>query len=505
MKKFLILGMLGALALAWLAYNAPFADGAFANNAPTATPRATRVRKPKPTVTATPVPESIDEASAANEPEISPVSPGAMTSQIVVFNPDTSGAATVQIDIYDSAGNVAYTTTVTVNANGAKIITLPSSLGTNFQGSAAISSDKNIQALAVAANGTNTARDAYEGMSAPATNLVVPFARHLAANTQNSILAIQNTTASAADVYVTFYDATGSAATAAITQSLSAHQPLYLNTNTIFPSATFTGSIGITSTQNIAAALQTRYFKDTGAIRALASGNQDTIVYLNALQRKLNATGVPQSWTEIFVRNNGTNATDITIEFFTNAGASLGTQTASAVPANGSAQFLLNDSAFALLGSSYAGWAKISSTGEPLVASSIAVISKGKRMTSVDGLANAQVTTRYVCGDTSRNATQTSQLTLLNTEARNAKVLVRLYDPNSGAQVAQATIILLPRAATTIKLSDPLFAAAGTNFQGMTLVRAKGTTPPKIIAAVTNPYGSSKLTGTTGYVCGALP
>lgn len=505
MKRLLLFGILSLAALALLFSNLPLTDNALAQTAPTATTRPTRVRPPK----ATPTPEPTetaepDESDAEADAELAPVAPGAMTSQIVVFNPDTTGSATVQIDIYKGDGTVAYTTTEFLSPNGAKIITLPNSLGANFQGSAVISSDKNVQALAVSASANNSARDAYEGWSAPATNLIFPFARHLANDTQNNIVAIHNPNASSANVTLTFYNTDGSQAHQQ-NAVIPARQPFYLNTNDIFPSATFTGSITLEANQEIAAALQARYTKDTAALRARTVDEQDTRVYLNRVERKINAKGVPQNWSEIFARNSGTNATDITVEFFTNAGASLGAQTVTGVPANGAAQFLLNTDTFASLGNNFVGWAQVSSSGEPLGVSALSVLNKGKSLMGVDGLANSQLNTRYVCGNTARSATENTQLTLLNTEARNAKVVVRLFDPNTGAKLAQTTFKLTPNAATTVKFSDALFAGAGSNFVGMTLVQAKGATPPKIIAMVSNPFGSSKQIGTTGYLCSALP
>lgn len=505
MKRFLIVGMLGAFVILLLAINAPYTVNAFVKATPTPTPRATRIRKPKPTATPQPVaPQPDSAADSAKAAEISPTAPGAMTSTIIVFNPDTSGSAIVQIEIYNSAGSIAHTTTETISPNGAKLITLPGALGTNFQGSAVISSDKNVLALALAANGSNSARDAYESMNAPATNLTIPFARHLAMDTQNSILAIHNTTASSADAQITFYNADGDIVNQQ-SAVLSANQPLYLNTNSIFPNGTFVGSIKITASQNIVAALQARYYQDTASLRALTAGEQDTTVFLNRAERKLNAASVAVNWSEIFARNSGANPANITLELFDAAGASLGTHTTpNPVPPNGSAQFFLNEPAFASLGNNYVGYARVTSS-EPLGASALSVLNGGRRLTEIDGLANAQLKSRYVCGDTARTPTQNSQLTLLNTEARNAKVLVRLYDPNTGAKLVQTKIILPPNAVTTVKLSDVIFAAAGTNFQGMTIVQARGATPPKIVASVANPYGSKKLTGTTGYLCSAIP
>lgn len=506
-KQLFSIGIFGALAIALIAFNLPIANNVLAQVAPAATARATRVRQPKSTVTPEPTAtsqpqESDDAADAEADAELAPVAPGAMTSQILLFNPDTLGSATAQLDIYDSAGAVAYTTTEFISSNGAKLITLPNTLA-NFQGSAVISSDKNIQAIALTTNKNKNSRDAYESMSAPATNLTFPFARHLSDHTQNSILAIYNATGANANATITFYNADGSQARQQTTP-LAAHQSFYLNTDTIFSGEPFTGSVTLDSTQNIVAALQTRYIQDTAAIRALTMDELDTLVYLNRVERKINAKGIPQNWSEIFARNNGANATDIAIEFFSTTGASLGIHTASAVPANGSAQFLLNDAAFNSLGASFIGWAKITAS-EPLGVSALSASAKAKRLTGVDGLPNAQLNSRYVCGDTARSATENSQLILLNTEARNAKVIVRLFDPNTGAKLTQTRVKLAPHAATTVKFSDNLFAAAGTDFHGIAIIHTRGATPPKISASISNPSGSNKLTGTTEYLCAPLP
>ncbi len=505
MKRFLILIIPSLTALALLLSQLPFTLNVLAQAAPTATARPTRVRQPKATATPEPIATAEpDEANAeADSAELAPIAPGAMTSQIVVFNPDTTGSATVQIEIYDSAGAAVFTTIETISPNGAKIIALPNTLGANFQGNAVISSDKNVQALALAANGANSARDAYEGVSAPALQLTFPLARHLADDTQNSILAIQNTAAANANVTLTFYNADGTIAHQQ-NETLAARGSFYLNTNALFSGSPFTGTVTLASTQKIVAALQTRYFKDTAAVRALAANEQDTLVYLNSVERKVNGKGAGQNWSEIFARNNGANAADITIEFFKMDGSPAGAQTAADVPANGLAQFLLNDAAFAALGNAFVGWAKVTST-EPLGVSTFGVMNKGKRLSGVDGLANSQVNTRYVCGNTARSATENTQLALLNTEARNAKILVRLFDPNTGAKLMQTTVKLAPYAAATLNFSDSLFAAAGSNFRGMTFVKAKGKTPPKIIASVGNPYGGAKVAGATGYMCSALP
>jgi hypothetical protein len=519
-RRILLFGLLGLLA-------AFFVFGAMVNAAPPAqqneatTPKATRdpIRQATRRATrglealitpeATAAPETGTDAGTDADAEaeagaISPVAPGAMTSEIVIFNPDTSGTATVRVEIYNASGVVAYSKTVTVSANGAQLVTLPASLSTNFQGGAQISSDKNVQALVVGSNANKTARDSYEGTMAPALDVTLPFVRHLAASTQNTLLAIQNTTDSAASVAVTFHNLDGSTANSQ-NLNIAAHRSAYLNTDALFPSGTFVGSARMVSDQNIAVAAQSLYYKDTAAFSGTRASDGDTTLFLNHAERKLNGGGTPLNWSEIFVRNNGSNATDITLDFYSAAGALVTSSTAPSVAPDGTAQYILKDALFDALGASYSGWIKIRSSGEPLTATSLQALDKGKRLYSVNALANSAMGTRYVCGDTSRMATQNSRISILNADgAATAKVIVRLYNQTTGAKIVQTKVSIPPNSAGLVLLSDTKFAAAGTNYQGMTLVQAKGAAPPKLVVTVDNPFGSAKPSGTTGYACSKL-
>lgn len=490
MKQRLFL-ILGALLLAFVFANA------FVNAAPPA-------QDPAPKTT-TPEPLSIgEEQESAEAAELAPVAPGQMTSTILIFNPDSSGEATVQLDIYDASGAVAYTTTVQVAKNGMKMVALPGSLGNGFKGGAQISSDKNVQAIVIGANSSKTARDEYEGNLAPSLEVSLPLVRHLAANTQNTVLAIQNTTANDATVNLTLYNADGSTAQSEELE-IAAHQSAYRSTNTFFPSGTFVGSARITSDQNIAVTAQTMYFKDTAAFYGANVGDSDMTLFLNQAERKINGVNVAVNWSEIFVRNNGENPTNITLDFYALTGELVSSFSANDVAPNGSAQFLLNDAGYAALGNAFSGWVKISSSSEPIAATALNVLNKGNRLYSINASAAPNIGKRYVCGDVSRQPTQNSQLKILNTDSSvNAKVIVRLFDKETGAKVAQAKFKIPANHSATVLMSDTKFAAAGTNYQGMALVYAKGATPPKIQVNVNAPFGDPKLKGTTGYACSKM-
>lgn len=519
MKRIFTFAVLGALLASFLALNAFVNAAPPRQDPPPAAPRATRdpiqqatrrARRGVPPINVPPAasaPEPVlegEDEESISAAEVNPRAPGPMSSQIVIFNPDTSGAATVRLDVYNAAGAVAYTTNLTVSPNGMKLVPLPGSLGANFQGGAEISSDKNVQALVVGANANNTARDSYEGAMSPAQDVTLPFVRHLAVNTQNTILAIQNTTANNAGITVRFYNPDGSVAN---TQNLNivAHQSAYLNTNSIFLGNAFTGSVRVTSDQDVAVAAQTLYYQDTAALSGADASESDTVLLLNEAARKINGGGVPVNWSEIFVRNNGTNATNVTLDFYSLTGALVTSFPPNAVAPDGMAQFLLKDAAYDALGNNFTGWVKISSSGEPVSATSLQVLSKGKRMYSVNGLVEDGLGTRYVCGNTLRMTTQNSRLSILNTDAvKTAKAIVRLYNQDTGAKVVQTKVTVPPNSTITVLLSDSKFASAGTNYQGMALVQVNGASPAQVVVSASTPYGSKKLTGTTGYSCSPL-
>jgi hypothetical protein len=501
MKRIFIFFLLATLALGFVAQSL----NAHASTLQDPTPKPTRVRtripKKTPPPAATPIPDTSAEPQPEESAAIPPTSPGAMTSQILIFNPDPAGDATVQLDVYNTSGAVSYSTTTTIARNGAKLVSLPGSVGANFQGGAQISSDKNVQAIVIGSNVTKSALDAYEGSSTPALDVTLPFVRHLTANTQNSILSIQNTTETTANITLTLYNSNGAMATQQ-NAALAAHQIVYYNTNSLINAPPFVGSARVTSDQNVAVAMQALYFRDTAALIGMTASEMDTTVFLNQAQRKVNGASIVTNWSEIFAHNNGANPTDITIEFYSPTGALVTSQTASAVPVNGTAQFLLNDVGFAALGNNFNGWAKITSSGEPLAVSALQVLGQGKRLYGTNGVAGTGTSTRYVCGDAERNTTENSTISILNLDpVASPRVQIKLFNPTTGAKVAAYTVKVAPGSLTNVLLSSTPFANAGTAYQGMAIVQAKGVTPSQLIVTVNNPYANPKPSGTSGYTC----
>ncbi len=505
-----LLGTMGAFVLVLLLALSSLAAAA---------PAAKNTPVPHQALTATPVPSSPDDGGAGaadNAPDLdvgaaalAPVNPGPMTSKILVFNLDTL-AATVSIKIVKPDGSTVYTfPNFTVAKNGAVAKALPSSIPSPFKGSAVVSSDKNVQAFVTDFNGANTARDEYGGSVSPRANLVLPFVRHLAPNTQNSIIAVQNTSGGPANITLNLFNQSGTAVATQTINSVASNASAYFDTNTIFPSGTFIGSAEISAGGvPLAASEQTRYLKDTASFRALSAGlapagDEGTKLYDGFVERQKNSSGVVTRWSELYARNDGGAPTNITVKFYSSAGLLMtaATKTRSPVPPKGLAQFLTNAAEFSVLTKStsyFKGWAVItSSNSQPMTLYALAARSSGTQLFGTSGIASTG--TRFACGDALRIGTpsQYSMINIVNPggTGTSANVTIQVYKP-SGAPGGTKSITVGVNKLMSVSLSDSAFSTAGA--EGLAVVKSTGANPAPIFASVFTPFGSG---GVTSYNC----
>jgi uncharacterized protein YcfL len=428
-----------------------------------------------------------------------------MTSSVFLFNPDTSGSASVTLRILDQTGAEVFNKFYTVPKDAAILVTLPNSLGSGFKGAALVSSDKNVFAIVTDANSSQSARDLYEGSVNPSSTLTLPLFRHLAADTGNSIIAVQNTSNSPANITLHWYNASGAEINSQTASSVPALASTYFDTNSLFPSSTFIGSAKITADQNVAATLQTHFIKDTASFRGLAATDDGTTLYLNLVERKVSNNGTAKSWNETYVRNNGNADTDITVQYFSSAGTPVSTKTTSGVHANGMAQFWTNDPSYSDLGNSFKGWAKITSSTQPVSAYSLEAQGKGNRLFGINAVSQTLGGVSFACGDVLRTANQNSKINILNLGGSDANVRIRVYRPSDGAVLVNTTIPVAANSVGTATLSDAAFAAAGSNYEGLAIVTSTGASPPQLVVSVNTPYlTSGKANGVTSYTCNKL-
>ncbi len=452
-------------------------------------------------VTAAPNPPPPHSSSAP-----AAVSPGTMTSRVYVFNPDTSGTANVSLQVLKTDGTVAYSfPNFTIPANGGVVKTLPSSITSPFAGSAVVSSDKKVQAYVIDANGANTALETYEGTTTPANILGFSLVRHLAAGTQRSLIAVQNTSSKAGNVTLELFDPTGKSVLSTNPVAIQPSASAYFNTDSLVATGTFTGSalIYADTGMNIAAAEQTEYALDTASFRGLSSADMATAVYVPFVERGLDASGAVQNWSEIYVRNNGDGPTDVTANFYSAAGTPALTVTRTGVPSNGLAQFLVSDSEFAALtssSSSFSGWLKLTSSAQPIAAGVLDAQSGGSRLFGMNSLPAGQLGTSFVCGDTFRisNPAQTTTLNIVNADAASATVTLKLFKASTGSVVVTKTYTVGSNKLQTLILSDAAFRGAGTGFEGPALITATGA---NVLVSANTSYGSG---GVMSYNCTKL-
>lgn len=467
------------------------------------TPRPTRDRTANPRATktpqATPEPNAIVESTPdPNTPDDNDAS-ALLSSQLVIVNPGSNGAARVTVNFFDLQGAIAYSDTLRIRANGAALLKAPPELGSDFLGSARSVSNQRVQALVVDSNGAGTASDAYEASNITANTLTLPFVLHNTTVPAHSLIAVQNTSALGADATFTAYDTDGNEILAH-PFTLAPHASVYLDTRDLIGANAFLGSARITADRRLAAVELTAFAQDTASIRALAASEANARLVIPLLERKRNAKRGPVAWSQVYVRNEGDAPTDITLRVFTAQGARQLNVTRANVPAGGMAVFDLRADEFQWLGRKFVGWARLGSTNKtPLTAYAFLARAQGKQRMATGAFAPARVKGRSVCGDVRVTAKQTSVLSLLNTDPkRPARVQLRFYNSADGALIAEWVREIAPKTQIRIAPTDGL----PQNFRGIALLNADPEFSRKVVASVVTQTHSGKRTTTArGYVC----
>lgn len=471
----------------------------------TSTRRPTRDRTTNPRRTKTPetatAPSATPEATAEPIPQTDDSASALMTSQLLVFNTGSRKKAQVNFTLFDAQGDIAYETAFRIKKNGAKIVSVPESLGDGFLGSARIVAKGRVQALVLENNG-GTASDAYEVTNVTSPTLTLPYLRHgttaLDSTAHNSIIAIQNVTAFSTEATLTAFDEQGGIA---LTHPVTVppRAAVFLNTNDLFGATNFLGSARITASQRLAAVELASSNRDTASLRALTEQNEGARLIVPIVEHK-RAKGGLVAWSQIYVRNNGDAPSDITLKFMTANGKAKHSVTRSNIPAGGLAIFDLSTAEFQTLGKKYAGWGDVSSSADtPLMAHAFVTRGRGKQWVGVGALARQGVNEKNVCGDLRVTAKQNSVLTLLNPRAKQkALVRLRLYNHDDGALVADVQREIAPNSQLIITSKNGLPA----NFQGIAVMSADKQFSRSVVATVlTQTRKNKNESSTRGYVC----
>jgi len=233
---------------------------------------------------------------------------------------------------------------------------------------------------------------------------------------------------------------------------------------------------------------------------ALGSADYGSESYLNWIERSGNGGGI-DSWSEVYVRDGGSAATTVNINYY-NADGSLQDSQSRTIAANG---FALFDTRLdGALGTGFTGYARVTQNGsEPLGVAWLEANNGGARLAGFNGLPASHYASRWACADARRFDTDPAQYTyfqIVNVDAAAANVSISLYDPLSGALKASNTLTLAPGNQANVNLKSSSYNAAGASYDGLALVQS--TNGKRL---VTDAFTSYDALGQTGYNCTALP
>ncbi len=464
----------------------------------TTNPRATRT----PEASETPLPAeptATDTAAPIDANKNAPIAPGPLTSQLLILNPDRGGTAKVTVNVFDSSGAVAFSDAFKLKENGAKLVTLPKSVGNDFLGSARVTANRRVQALVLDSNADNTASDTYEVSALKSNAVTLPFVRHLTNTTQNTLIAIQNTFAESTDATFRAYDETG-AEILSHPVTIPANASAYLNTDELFGAIQFVGSARITANHPIVASALSSYMQDTASLRALHDTEASARVIVPGIERKQRKDGIINAWNEMYIRNNGNAPTDITVAYYNQKGQLKTTVTRTNVPAGGLAMLDSKQAELDALGKKFAGWANVTSSNDtPLAIAALAARARGKQLVGINARARERVTGRAVCGDVRISSEQKSVLTIVNTvRGKKARVRVRFYSHAEGAPLGETEVEIAPNGIFRLTAKNGL----PNNFQGIALLNVDASKTRFITAFVTTQTLEGKrVRSTSAYTC----
>lgn len=236
--------------------------------------------------------------------------PGSAVTNIVVQNKATGAGeeANVVAEYYDTDGNKDYTHDgITIQPKAVQEIkTEDEPLGDGWQGSAILSSDRDLAAIVsmknegVPGDSDGKTQGAYNGSSQGSTELYFPSVFRFEYIV--SRVSVQNTQDSEATVYLNFNERDGSdAGRLEATIPAYSQRTFYLGDSddvpSDFPSDFVDGSVYVTSTNELVGAAVSTWGNRSVAYQALTSANKGTTLYAPSHYRFI--YDAPSDWDEL--------------------------------------------------------------------------------------------------------------------------------------------------------------------------------------------------------------
>jgi hypothetical protein len=250
------------------------------------------------------------------------------TAGIQIQNLETI-AANIVIKFYDKNGAEAGTTSDTVSASGSKTYFPLNAVSSGFNGSAIVSSDKQVASVVNILGNNGVAAASYIGFAAGAPNLEIPL---LMKNNSgyNTWFNVQNAGSATTNITVNYSDGTSvtannvaPGASATFDQSTETHGL-----------AVFAATVSSSGSQPVVASVVEESASTMFAYNSFVSGSQNPVMPLINANNSGFITGVQ-------IKNGSTStATNVTVSYTPSAAGTACTET-QAIPAGQSATFAL--------------------------------------------------------------------------------------------------------------------------------------------------------------------
>jgi hypothetical protein len=247
---------------------------------------------------------------------------GLTTANITITYRDTAGAVQGAPQSLTGVAPGAYRGVYSGNSGSATDANLPA----GFAGTATISSDAS-QPLAAVVNETGPGAQfsSYDAISAGSTTLFAPAALRNAFGGYNTGMGIQNTTATASAVTISYYDSTGTATTNNFNIPANGYLGVYQGTD-IPADGSYTAVIRATTTGAALAAIVNEVAPGTGPAHQSTAYNASAAGAATIKLPLVESTG-PDGWsTGEGIMNTGLTPTTVTITYYDiTAGTVVGT------------------------------------------------------------------------------------------------------------------------------------------------------------------------------------
>jgi len=258
-------------------------------------------------------------------------------SNVFVMNPsEDPGDVTVVVTYYDTDGVALGDLSATLGPLGSHNFKVDDAtfLPDGFRGSAVISSDGPIVALAYPSSWTPS-RSAYEGIEQGADEVLVPAVFQIPGRGRYDVTAIQNTSATEAEVQFTYFQETGTQA-AQDTVTIPPQASIFLDTRDYVDDG-FRGGLKVESLGDelIVATNLAKNLDESLAYDGFTPSEYGKEFYIPAARCKPLDSG---QWSQTMVMNTEDAAGTVTVTYYSEAGDVVA-QAARELPANTAIRF----------------------------------------------------------------------------------------------------------------------------------------------------------------------